>query len=127
MHRRRKTIVTDRRSRSAISNGTRILPAGVADGRSSAYRRYRDLLSAHFSDLGGEPALSEGQKALVRRAVTLTIQCESMEAKFVEDGDAATTCLETYQRMTNSLRRTLESLGINRGRKPRDVTPPDLS
>jgi hypothetical protein len=87
-------------------------------------RRLRDIIHAHQADLGGADALSEGQKAILRRAALLQLQLEMMEQKFAlrEDGCASGKEMETYQRSSNSLRRLLESLGLHDGRKARDVT-----
>jgi len=49
-----------------------------------------------------------------------------MEASFALSDGAAPAALETYQRATNTVRRLLESLGINRGRIARDVSVPNL-
>jgi hypothetical protein len=87
-------------------------------------RRFRDLLYAHESDLGGVEHLSEGQRSILRRAAMLELQCELYEEKFAtNEGLASTLDLNMYQRTSNSLRRLLESLGLNRGRHARDVTP----
>jgi hypothetical protein len=87
-------------------------------------RRFTDLLYAHQSDLGGQEHLSEGQLSIIRRAAMLELQCELLEQKFATaDGAASQADLLLYQRTGNSLRRLLESLGLNRGRKARDVTP----
>jgi hypothetical protein len=85
-------------------------------------RRLRDLLYAHEADLGGRDILSEGQRTIIRRATLLTVQCELLETKFAQhDGHASTLDLDCYQRCCNTLRRLIESLGLNEGRKPRDV------
>jgi hypothetical protein len=85
-------------------------------------RRLRDLLLAHEADLGGRDLLSEGQRTIIRRATLLTVQCELMETKFAEaDGLASNLDLDCYQRCCNTLRRLIESLGLNEGRKPRDL------
>jgi len=112
-----------RKVRSALTNGSAVLP--LIDGRSVWARRFRDLVAAHINDLGGDAALSEGQRSMVRRTATLQIQCELQEQQFAmsEDGIATRDALETYQRVTNTLRRALESLGLHRGRVARDVAP----
>ena len=53
----------------------------------------------------------------------LALQAELMEQNFAanEDGAASAKALDCYQRLTNTLRRTLESLGLQR--RARDVTP----
>jgi hypothetical protein len=106
--------------RSAVSNGSSLL-AGL-DHRSAWARRLRDLIGDHLADLGGPGAVTQAEKALVRRAAMLTLQLELLEQRFAsnEGGAAHSEQLETYQRSTNSLRRTLESLGLER--RAKDVT-----
>lgn len=116
-----------RHGRSQITNGRRVLPAGIVDGRSSEYRRFKDLIAAHSSDLGSfYDQLSEAQCALVRRSAALQVEIERMEARFAEKGGASPRELGTYLSACNVLKRLCESLGTHRGRKARDVTP-DLS
>jgi hypothetical protein len=111
--------------RSALSNGSSLLHN--VDHRCAWVRRFRDLLRAHEADLGGESALSEGQRSIIRRAAMLELQLELLESKFAENDGAATAReLECYQRASNSLRRLLESLGLHKGRKSLDVTPSPL-
>lgn len=108
--------------RSALTNGTSFLPD--VDGRSLHVRRYRDLCVLFVSDLGGEDAgLSTGQLALARRAATITVALEQMEAKFAQKDGPTGLELREYGRATNTLRRLIESLGIANGRKARDATP----
>ncbi|MCK1293420.1 hypothetical protein IVB35_22635 [Bradyrhizobium sp. 30] len=105
--------------RSRVSNGSSILP-GV-DGRSVWARRLRDLIGLHLSDLGGDGAVSEAERSIIRRVATLTVELERMEVGFAVAGEAQPDQLELYQRTANSLRRLLESVGL--GRRPRDITP----
>ena len=109
------------RSRSAITNGSHLL--ADLDHRGAWARRLRDLISLHLSDLGGEDHVSESEKVLVRRCSMLTLQLELMEQNFAknEGGEATAPQIEAYQRCTNTLRRTLESLGLQR--RQRDITP----
>jgi hypothetical protein len=110
--------------RSAITNG-RYLFADI-DHRTKAMRRLRDLLRAYEQDLGGRDILSQGQLALVRRGSMLCLQLELMEASWSANGvQASRDQLECYQRVTNSMRRVIESLGLNDGRKQRDVSTID--
>ena len=110
------------RTRSRLTNGTVLLPS--IDGRSIWSRRFRDLNGLFASDLGNEPeSLSEGQKALVRRSSALCVELEAMEDRFARNKGATIQELEVFQRATSTLRRLIESLGINRGRVARDVTP----
>ena len=108
--------------RSSITNGTALLHD--VDGRSATMRRLRDIIYAHTADLGGTDTLSEGQRAILRRAALLQLQLEMMEQKFAqrEDNSATGKEIEVYQRASGALRRLLESLGLHEGRRPRDVT-----
>ena len=109
-------------ARSRVSNGSAVLP-GV-DGRSTWVRRLRDLMGLHLSDLGGDDAVSEAERSIVRRVATLTVELERMEAGFAVAGEAQPDQLDLYQRTANSLRRLLEAIGLQR--RPRDVTPDPL-
>jgi hypothetical protein len=109
-------------SRSRISNRAAALP-GV-DGRSTWVRRLRDLIESHTSDLGGEDAVSEAERSIIRRIATLTVELERMEVEFAAAGSAQPDQLDLYQRTANSLRRLLEAIGLKR--RARDVTPDPL-
>lgn len=103
-----------------MTNGRSFLPG--LDGRSSIWvRRCKDLIALHVADLGGESNMSEAEMALVRRVATLTVELEMMELKFATVGGSEPKSLEVYGRTVNTLRRTLESIGLKR--VPRDVTP----
>ena len=101
--------------KSAITNGSALLHD--VDGRSATMRRLRDIIHAHTADLGGADTLSEGQRAILRRAALLQLQLEMMEQKFAqrEDNSATGKEIETYQRASGALRRLLESLRLARG------------
>jgi len=107
--------------RSKVANGT-ALWAGI-DGRSLWARRAGELLAAHISDLGGEGNISEAERALCKRAAVLITELERREAGFAQAGEASDEALAIYQTSVNTLRRTLEALGLQR--RARDVTPPD--
>jgi hypothetical protein len=110
------TTRTPSRHRSAVTNGRRLHVVAPPDNAWS--RRFKDVLAAIISDLGGPDHLSEGQRQLARRAATISIACEKFE------GDAAAGIpidLELYGRLTDRLGRALERLGLRR--QPRDVTP----
>ena len=84
-------------------------------------RRFRDLIALHTNDLGGENAISEAERALIRRAVTLIIALEQLEYRFAQnDGEAAPSALDQYQCLSNTLRRLLQTLGVKR--RARDAT-----
>jgi hypothetical protein len=115
---RQRADLSMRKLRSALSNGSVIL--GV-DHRLPWMRRLKDLLSDHITDLGGNDVITHSQRMLVNRASMLCLQCEMLERRFAKsDGVASNEDLMAYQRVTNSLRRCLQVLGLERVAK--DVT-----
>ena len=110
------------KGRSAITNGNLLLTDITdADGRGIWHRRFRDLVNLHTSDLGGPDVVSESEKFLIRRCATLNTELERMEIQFAEAGQSTLQQLETYQRASNSLRRLLLALGLQR--RSKDITP----
>lgn len=105
--------------RSRVTNGSAVLPD--VDGRTTWVRRLRDLIEAHIDDLGGEVAVSQAERSIVRRVATMTVELERMEAKFATAGEAKPAELDLYQRTAGNLRRLLEALGLKR--RQRNVTP----
>jgi hypothetical protein len=88
------------------------------DGRSQTARRFRDLVEGMGNDLGGSDRLSEGQRQLIRRAATLSIMSESVEADFIRNLAFDS---EAYGVLCDRLGRCLQRLGLER--VSRDVTP----
>jgi hypothetical protein len=107
------------RQRSRVTNGTGLF-VDAGDGRGPWARRMRDVIDLHLADLGGADVVSEAEASIVRRAATLTIELERLEARF-STSEAPPADLDLYQRTANSLRRLLEAVGLKR--VPRDVTP----
>lgn len=107
--------------RSAITNGATLL--ADLDHRGAWARRLRDLIAGQTADLGGDEAISAAERVLIRRAAMMTLQLELQEQRFAlnDGGEATSRQIETYQRTTNTLRRTLEALGLER--RPRTVSP----
>ena len=104
-------------ARSRVTNGSALLP-GV-DGRSTWVRRTRDLIQAHTSDLGGVDMCSQAEQSIIRRASVLTTELETMEKSFALAGEATERQLDLYGRTASTLRRLLESIGLQR--RPRQV------
>ena len=110
------------RAQSVLTNGRHLL-ANV-DHRTAWMRRLKDLVANHVSDLGGDDCISHSERMLVNRASMLVLQLEMLDSKFADnDGVGTREQVETYQRLTNTLRRCLETLGLPR--RPRPV--PSLS
>jgi len=81
-----------KKARSEVTNHADLLPG--LDGRSSAARRFRDLVSAYLADMGGLDQCSEIKLGLLRRLAATTVQAELLEARMVngEAVDVATLC-----------------------------------
>jgi hypothetical protein len=91
------------------------------DGRSPWVRRCKDIISEAIADLGGFDNTSAAERSIVRRAATLSVELERMERQFALAGEASADDLDVYQRVANSLRRLLESVGLER--RARTVGP----
>lgn len=101
-------------ARTRVGNGSVVLQ-GV-DGRSVVFRRYREILAALVSDMGGDP--SEAQQQIARRAASLAIWCEEQDTAAA---NGTPIDVAKYTTASNTLRRLLESLGLER--RQRNVTP----
>lgn len=120
--RRHKPDLSLKKVRAAISNKSYFLPD--VDLRGPWARRFRDVIVVHEDDLGGSEQLSEAQRALVRRISMLQLYCEILETRIAQDDfKVSRVRIESYQRVTNTMRRAIESLGLHEGRKSRDITP----
>jgi hypothetical protein len=102
--------------RSRVTNGSALL-SGV-DGRSPWVRRCKDVIASHLSDV---PEASAAERSIIRRASVLTVELERMERQFALNEQASPDELDAYQRCANSLRRLLESVGLQR--RAREVGP----
>lgn len=101
-------------ARTRVGNGSVVLQ-GV-DARSITFRRYREILASLIVDMGGDP--TEAQSQIARRAASLSIWCEEQDTAAA---NGTPIDIGAYTTASNSLRRLLESLGLER--KQRNVTP----
>jgi hypothetical protein len=83
------------------------------------------LIENHIHDRGGPEVLSEAERSIIRRASVLTVELEMLEQKFATGGDATPAELDLYSRLSNTMRRLLESVGLQR--RARDVSAPSLA
>jgi hypothetical protein len=111
------------RTRSRVSNG-RSLFAEPIDQRLAWPRRLRDLLQEHTQSLGGEQMVSAGERSIIRRIATISVELELLERKFAVANGADAADLDLYVRASGGLRRLLEAVGLSR--RARDISPPTL-
>ena len=119
MSERRHAVLGKNKTRSRLTNG-HPLPRSV-DLRSAWARRYKDLLILHSNDLGGPDNISAAETAVLRRACTLIVEAERLEEKFAIAGQAELEELDAFQRVSNTLRRLLQTVGLQR--RTKDITP----
>jgi hypothetical protein len=112
---RRWLALPQKEFRTAIGNGSRVLD-GI-DGRSHIARRHIEISASIAKDLGGANLLSEAQLQLIRSAAGLVILREDLDAK-AADGERID--VATYCRISNSLRRVLDTIGLER--RAQDIT-----
>jgi hypothetical protein len=104
------------RQASRVTTGYSMFVEG-GDGRSAWARRWKDLILAHVTDLGGPKGLSEAEISLIRRASAMEIELEAMEARKSEGQKID---FGLYSRLTALLCRMLELVGIKRLTAPLD-------
>jgi hypothetical protein len=111
-----------RRHNSRVTNGTSLFPDTITEGRRGWTRRVNDLMSLQIADCGGEDAVSEAERIIIRKNAISAAELEWKERSFALSRNGPTNeDLDLYFRGSNSLRRNLEALGLKR--VARDVTP----
>lgn len=90
------------------------LPDGI-DGRTRWARRYREIVDSFAADLGQPSGM---QASLIARAATLSVELERADIEFAEGEGGDPERLVVYRQNLESLRRTLESLGLRQDGKP---------
>ena len=86
------------------------------DMRTSGGRRFKELCADLVDHLGDDPTAP--QLAIIRRAAALAVWCEQAEADQAQGKELD---VATYTTATNTLRRLMADLGLER--RARDVTP----
>lgn len=88
---------------------------GELDGRTTLAKTAKALRERLERDLGGSPSTQEA--LIIRRVVSKALRCETIEAALLE-GKADGERLEAfYISLSNSLRRDLVALGLQRRQK----------
>jgi hypothetical protein len=109
--------VTAPQGRSGVTNGSQVLLGG--DLRKRTAKRFRDILSAVVSDLGGVEVLTEGKRQLARRAALMSVTCEELETRALAQGSDID--LDQYGQLSDRIGRCFQRLGLKR--VSRNVTP----
>jgi hypothetical protein len=115
-----------KKARSKITNHVDLLPD--LDGRSSAARRFRDLVSAFLVDMGGIENCSEIKLGLVRQLAAVTVQAELLAAQMVNGVpvDIPTLCQLASTTVRLSTRLGIERIAKNIGPSFGDLLRDDI-
>jgi hypothetical protein len=109
--------------RSKVSSGSKVLP-GV-HSQSVWARLFQDRYNACLAHVGGAGEATELQIMVSRRIATLDTECTYLESRFASlraaDEEPKPADLDLYSRLTNTFRRSCDSLGWER--RAKDVTP----
>jgi hypothetical protein len=105
-------------ARSRMTNGTRGAVFPGIDQRSAIARRFRDVIAAIASDLGGAANTTETKLHLVRRFAALVVQAEAMEARLAEGEQID---VNAHAHISSTLVRLAARIGLKRVAK--DITP----
>lgn len=122
---RRRRATDDRRDFNSASGRVqraRLKTLDDLDKRSRAYKHARRLVKDMESDLGGSENTTRAQRELVVRAAMLSALATDMEARYLRREEKID--VDTYCKLTNSLVRVINVLGLKR--LARDVTTPSL-
>jgi hypothetical protein len=85
------------------------------DGRTRSARRLKAIQRALTDDLGGDTALSEPTRILVKHVASLTLQTETLQDRIAAAGEEATLkSFDQLTRLSNVLSRALKSLGLKK-------------
>ena len=98
-------------NRSAVTNGKKLID-GI-DGRTAAGRRYRDLVRAFKTEIGG--TITEAELGLIRQAAALTLRAEQMQADIVNGKEVNT---DEVIRLSGTARRLLETIAEKSKKRP---------
>jgi len=104
---RRQNAVRSTRTQSA-SGGGPLFRRGV-DARTWQGKRWREVYGEHVALLGGESALSEGQRTAIRDLASTVVELERFQERQVTGEEIST---GTYLTASNNRRRLLRELGL---------------
>jgi hypothetical protein len=96
--------------RSRLTNARALLLDQV-DGRSTLYRRYRDVANQILADQGGIDQCSESRKHLIRRFAAAAVLAEQMESRIV-NGEPID--IAAFAQLSSTLVRITNHLGLER-------------
>ena len=85
---------------------------GILDGRTRRARRRRELIAAYSSALGGDAALTEGQRIDIRKAAELVALAEDCRALALQEGPAGAGAISALVRLESASARAVRVLRL---------------
>jgi hypothetical protein len=105
--------------RTRVGNGAGLFLNSETDLRRGHARRFKEIVYAVASDLGGFDRMSALQLQLIRRAAALAVIAEAAEARIAQGQAPSNAELGGYIAISNAMRRLAHSLGLKR--IPREI------
>jgi hypothetical protein len=85
---------------------------GILDGRTRRARRRRELIAAYSNALGGDAALTDGQRVDIRKASELVALAEDARATALREGPGTPGMLSAMVRLQSASSRAVAALGL---------------
>src|SRR5258705_8853122 len=95
---------------------------GILDGRTRRARRRRELIAAYSNALGGDRALTDGQRIDIRKAAELVALAEDARALAMQEGPGGAGAISAMVRLESASVRAVRALNI---RAPNSAAPGD--
>jgi hypothetical protein len=87
-------------------------PLGSVGARGRRQRRRRELIEAYSNALGGDAALTEGQKVDIRKAAELVALSEDCRALAMREGPGGAGAISAMVRLESSSARAVRALRL---------------
>ena len=87
-------------------------PLGSLGARGRRARRRRELITAYTNALGGDAALTEGQRVDIRKAAELVALAEDCRALAMQEGAAGAGAISAMVRLESASSRAIRALRL---------------
>jgi hypothetical protein len=87
-------------------------PLGSLGARGRRVRRRRELIAAYTNALGGDAALTEGQRVDIRKAAELVALAEDCRALAMQEGAAGAGAISAMVRLESTASRAVRALNL---------------
>lgn len=120
------TLSSKPRKLSAVSSNRRLFAERISTLDNAHSRRWHDVYNQCIDDLGGDDAISEAVRSLIRRIATFQCVLEQREADYVKTGKASREQTAEYQSLARAHAGMLKKVGLLGANKPQTDDEDDL-